>query len=94
MLRQVAGQDATQAFYNLHRNEVLQQYSALCVGTIEGETPEVIELQPGDLSQVPYAEPLWLRPQFRNVYYNESACTMGTTLFFDSTRMPPLHGLF
>lgn len=26
----------------------------------------------GDLSQVPYAEPLWLRPEFKNPYYNDS----------------------
>ena len=66
VLQQVAGQDATEAFYNLHRHEVLQDYSKLCIGTIEGEKPEVIETQPGDLSQVPYAEPLWLAPQFKN----------------------------
>jgi cytochrome b involved in lipid metabolism len=59
VLRQVAGQDATQAFFNLHRYEVLQQYSNLCIGTIEGEKPEVIEPHIGGLSQVPYAEPLW-----------------------------------
>lgn len=28
--------------------------------------------QPGDLSPVPYAEPLWLRPEFKSPYYNES----------------------
>ncbi|KAK3071667.1 hypothetical protein LTR53_008240 [Teratosphaeriaceae sp. CCFEE 6253] len=75
VLTQVAGQDATQAFYNLHRHEVLQQYSKLCIGTLEGETPEIIDPQPGDLSKVPYAEPLWLAPQyaqFKNQYYNNS----------------------
>lgn len=72
VLHQVAGQDATEAFYNLHRQEVLRDYSSLCIGTIEGETPEVIEPQPGDLSQVPYAEPVWLTPQFKSPYYNES----------------------
>ncbi|KAK3643577.1 hypothetical protein LTR56_010087 [Elasticomyces elasticus] len=75
VLTQVAGQDATQAFYNLHRHEVLQQYSKLCIGTLEGEKSEVEDLQPGDLSKVPYAEPLWLAPQFaqfKNQYYNDS----------------------
>jgi cytochrome b involved in lipid metabolism len=57
VLQQVAGQDATTAFYNLHRHEVLQKYSSLCIGTVQGETPEVIDPQPGDLSAVPYAEP-------------------------------------
>lgn len=72
MLLQVAGQDATEAFYNLHRNEVLTQYKSLYIGTIEGETPQVIEYKPGDLSTVPYGEPLWLTPQFKSPYYNDS----------------------
>lgn len=72
VLQQIAGQDATQAFYNLHRHEVLQKYSSLCIGTIEGEKPEVIDPRPGDLSQVPYGEPLWLTPAFKSPYYNDS----------------------
>ncbi|TKA49377.1 hypothetical protein B0A54_00043 [Friedmanniomyces endolithicus] len=75
VLTQVAGQDATQAFYNLHRHEILQQYSKLCIGVLDNETPEVVDPQPGDLSRVPYAEPLWLAPQFAqfaNQYYNDS----------------------
>jgi alkylation response protein AidB-like acyl-CoA dehydrogenase len=72
VLQQVAGQDATAAFFNLHRYEVLQKYENLCIGTIEGEKPEVIDPKPGDLSQVPYAEPLWLTPAFKSPYYNES----------------------
>jgi len=72
VLQQYAGQDATTAFYNLHRHEVLQKYSNLCIGTLEGEESEVIDPKPGDLSQVPYAEPLWLSPMFKSPYYNES----------------------
>ncbi|KAF3047452.1 hypothetical protein E8E12_007166 [Didymella heteroderae] len=72
VLEQVAGTDATIAFYNLHRQEVLEKYSDLCIGTIEGEKSEVIVPQPGDLSPVPYAEPLWLRPQFKSPYFTES----------------------
>ncbi|KIW72249.1 hypothetical protein PV04_00457 [Phialophora macrospora] len=72
VLEQIAGQDATTAFYNLHRHEVLQKYANLCIGTIEGEKPEVIDRQPGDLSTVPYAEPVWLTPQFKSPYYNDS----------------------
>jgi cytochrome b involved in lipid metabolism len=30
VLEQVAGTDATSAFYNLHRQEVLQKYESLC----------------------------------------------------------------
>ncbi|KAJ2898145.1 hypothetical protein MKZ38_004145 [Zalerion maritima] len=71
VLRQVAGTDATKAFYNLHRHEVLQKYKDLCVGTVEGEKPQVLDPQPGDLSQVPYGEPTWLTPQFKDPYYND-----------------------
>lgn len=72
VLRQVAGTDATAAFYNLHRQEVLTKYGDLCIGTIEGEKSTVITMKPGDLSQVPYAEPLWLSPPFKTPYYNDS----------------------
>lgn len=72
VLRQVAGTDATAAFYNLHRQEVLEKYEDLAIGTIQGEKPSVIVMKPGDLSQVPYAEPLWLTPQFKSPYYNDS----------------------
>ncbi|CZS98527.1 uncharacterized protein RAG0_07225 [Rhynchosporium agropyri] len=72
VLKQVAGTDATEAFYNLHRQEVLQKYSSLCIGTIDGEKSQVIEHKAGDLSLVPYAEPTWLTPQFKSPYFNES----------------------
>jgi hypothetical protein len=71
VLQQVAGKDATRDFYNLHRQEVIQKYESLVIGTIEGEQPEVIPKNPGDLSPVPYAEPLWLRPEFRSPYFSE-----------------------
>lgn len=72
VLRQVAGQDATTAFYNLHRHEVLTRYADMAVGTVAGEKPQVLTQQPGELSVVPYAEPLWLAPHFKNPYYNDS----------------------
>ena len=72
VLGEVAGTDCTTIFYNLHRQEVLKKYSNLCIGIISNEKPEVIEQQPGDLSPVPYAEPLWLKPEFKSPYYNES----------------------
>jgi alkylation response protein AidB-like acyl-CoA dehydrogenase len=72
VLEQVAGTDATTAFYNLHRQEVLEKYSSLCIGTLEGEKPEVIVPKPGDISPVPYAEPLWLRPAFKSPFFNDS----------------------
>ena len=73
VLLQVAGKDATVDFYNLHRQEVLQKYKdELCIGTVKDEKPEVIEPEVGGLSPVPYAEPLWLRPQFVSPYFNDS----------------------
>ncbi|KAJ0109083.1 hypothetical protein J7T55_002275 [Diaporthe amygdali] len=73
VLRQVAGTDATDAFYNLHRHEVLTgKYAEMAIGTIEGEKPQVVNPGPGELSKVPYAEPLWLSEPFKNPYYNDS----------------------
>ncbi|KAF2814182.1 acyl-CoA dehydrogenase family protein [Mytilinidion resinicola] len=72
VLEQVAGTDATEAFYNLHRQAILQKYAHLRIGVLDGETPEAIVPQPGDLCPVPYAEPLWLRPEFKSPYYNDS----------------------
>ncbi|KAL3477447.1 acyl-CoA dehydrogenase/oxidase [Aspergillus californicus] len=72
VLAQIAGQDATTDFYNLHRQEVLAKYRSLCIGTIENETPQVVDPTPTSLSPVPYAEPLWLRPGFKSPYYGES----------------------
>ncbi|CAJ2502631.1 Uu.00g100250.m01.CDS01 [Anthostomella pinea] len=73
VLRQVAGTDATVAFYNLHRHEVLAKYdSDLVIGTVAGEKPTIITPAPGDLSPVPYAEPLWLTPTYKSPYYGES----------------------
>ncbi|KAF2258527.1 acyl-CoA dehydrogenase family protein [Lojkania enalia] len=72
VLEQVAGTDATSAFYNLHRQEVLQKYEDLCIGTIEGEQSEVIVRKDGELSPVRYAEPLWLRPEFKSPYFQSS----------------------
>ncbi|ROT41482.1 medium-chain specific acyl-CoA dehydrogenase [Sodiomyces alkalinus F11] len=75
VLRQVAGRDATTDFYNLHRHDVLTRYDrTLLVGTIRGETSQVVNPGPGELSRVPYAEPTWLAPPFsrQNPYYKDS----------------------
>ncbi|OLN86369.1 Very long-chain specific acyl-CoA dehydrogenase, mitochondrial [Colletotrichum chlorophyti] len=73
VLRQVAGRDATTDFYNLHRQEVLTKYDkTLLIGTVAGESPSVVVTKPGELSQVPYGEPLWLTPQFKSPYYSAS----------------------
>ncbi|KAG9005113.1 hypothetical protein FRB93_009983 [Tulasnella sp. JGI-2019a] len=71
---EVAGQDATQVFYSLHRQEVLQKpgYVRLQIGVVEGEKSLVIPPQQGALSQVPYAEPAWLSEGFHSPYFKES----------------------
>ncbi|KAI9499666.1 acyl-CoA dehydrogenase/oxidase [Zychaea mexicana] len=66
-----AGKDATEAFYGLHRQEVLQKYKRYEIGTIEGEKPQIDFRQPGSLSKVPYAEPsAW--QGFKSPYFKES----------------------
>ncbi|RPB00229.1 acyl-CoA dehydrogenase NM domain-like protein [Choiromyces venosus 120613-1] len=72
VLLQVAGQDATSEFYSMHRHEILTKYSSMVTGTIQGETPQVIEPKAGDLCLIPYTEPMWLSPEFKSPYYDES----------------------
>jgi hypothetical protein len=69
-----AGKDSTQAFYGLHRHEVLlrPQYARLQIGTIKGETALVQAVAPEALSGVPYAEPTWLSKGYHSPYYNDS----------------------
>lgn len=63
VLHEVAGKDATKAFFAMHRSEVLQKYGRYIIGTIESEKPKYIlpGITPGALSPVPYGEPGWLR---------------------------------
>ncbi|EIN04041.1 acyl-CoA dehydrogenase, partial [Punctularia strigosozonata HHB-11173 SS5] len=70
----IPGDDATEAFYGLHRHEVLEkpQYARLVIGTIKDEKSVVLGHQPGELSEVPYGEPTWLTKGYHNPYYKES----------------------
>ncbi|CAD6568700.1 MAG: hypothetical protein CYPHOPRED_002813 [Cyphobasidiales sp. Tagirdzhanova-0007] len=63
----VAGKDATEVFFGLHRASVLEKYTRYIIGTIEGEKPQIILPQPATLSPVPFAE-----PRYHNPYYSES----------------------
>ena len=67
------GEDATEAFYSLHRHEVLErpQYARLVIGTVQGEESVVVSRVKGQLSKVPYAEPGWLSDGFSSPYYKE-----------------------
>nr|GAT56055.1 acyl-CoA dehydrogenase [Mycena chlorophos] len=69
----VAGQDATDAFFGLHRQEVLlrPQYARLQIGTISGASPSIQARPAGSLSLVPYAEPTWLTPGYHSPYFTE-----------------------
>lgn len=68
-----AGQDATEAFYALHRHEVIQrpQYARLQIGTVKGEESVIVSRVTGQLSKVPYAEPTWLSDGYYSPYYKE-----------------------
>lgn len=91
VLKQVAGTDATEAFYNLHRQEVLQKYSNLCIGVLEGEKSQVIEQNPGDLSVVPYGEPTWLTSKFKSPYYKDSHRRLQKAMrLFTDTEITPV----
>ncbi|KAI0661494.1 acyl-CoA dehydrogenase [Cubamyces menziesii] len=71
----IPGQDATEAFFGLHRYEVLEkpQYARLQIGVIEGEEPQIQGgIIRGAVSKVPYAEPTWLSEGFKSPYYKES----------------------
>ncbi|KAI0699820.1 acyl-CoA dehydrogenase NM domain-like protein [Cytidiella melzeri] len=74
LMSSIAGQDATQAFFGLHRHEVLlrPQYARLQIGTIEGQEEAVRPLAADEISQVPYAEPMWLSTGYHSPYFNES----------------------
>ncbi|KAL5485690.1 hypothetical protein ACEPAI_6731 [Sanghuangporus weigelae] len=71
---EIAGQDATEAFFGLHRHEVLlrPQYKRLQIGVIDGEEEQIKSLQAGSLSKVPYAEPAWLSEGYHSPYYKKS----------------------
>jgi hypothetical protein len=66
----LAGTDATSAFFELHRAEVLKEYSHLRIGLID-QGQRQLNPEPGSLSLVPYAEPTWLREDLHNPYYQD-----------------------
>jgi len=73
VLREHAGKDATEAFFGMHRLDVLAKYKRLRIGRIEGAkglSAVDTQLAPGAISHEPFAEPSFL--QFKSPYYNES----------------------
>lgn len=71
---EVAGQDATEAFFGLHRYEVLErpQYQRFQIGVIAGEKSILHGRIPGEISTIPYAEPTWLTPGYHSPYFSEN----------------------
>lgn len=70
-----AGKECTAVFFGLHRQEILynERYAKLVIGQIENEEQLIRRNEAGSLSQVPYAEPMWLTPGFkRSPYFKES----------------------
>jgi hypothetical protein len=72
------GQDATEAFYGLHRHEILMkpQYRRLQIGLLIGEKSVIHGRIAGELSKVPYAEPAWLTDGYHSPYYTEVLCSL------------------
>ena len=68
-----AGQDATEAFYGLHRHDVLlkPQYARLQIGLLVNEKSVIHSRVVGEVSKVPYAEPTWLAEGYHSPYYSE-----------------------
>jgi hypothetical protein len=68
-----AGQDATEAFFAVHRSEVLEkpQYAKLRIGTLASKSRTEDTTKSDRLSTVPYGEPTWLSPGFKSPYYKE-----------------------
>ncbi|KAL0954861.1 hypothetical protein HGRIS_003797 [Hohenbuehelia grisea] len=89
---EVAGQDATEAFYGLHKHEVIErpQYARLQVGVIEGEQSVIHSRVTGELSNVPYAEPSWLSQGYFSPYYTENHRKFQKAVrqFFDTVIAP------
>ncbi|KAA1129348.1 hypothetical protein PGTUg99_028871 [Puccinia graminis f. sp. tritici] len=69
--KNVAGKDATKAFFGLHRSDVLKKYGRYVIGRIEGEKSSVILPKDGELSLVPHAEPSWLSKGYSSPYYTD-----------------------
>lgn len=70
---QVAGKDATEAFFGLHRAEVLEKYRRYLIGRVEGGKSKYVLPRKGEVSAVPYAEPTWLNRGFKSPYFKVSA---------------------
>ncbi|CAA7267132.1 unnamed protein product [Cyclocybe aegerita] len=78
----VAGNDATNAYFSLHRKEVVQnpQYQRLQIGVLEGGVEHLGLNDNGLLSKLPYAEPSWLVNGFHSPYFTDNHRTFQVTV--------------
>jgi alkylation response protein AidB-like acyl-CoA dehydrogenase len=89
----VAGQDATEKFYAFHRQDILKGLAAKYLIGVVSDPPSKrhanVVLAPGELSQVPYAEPSAFQG-LPSPFYDESHFRFRAALrrFFDEEVMP------
>ncbi|KAI8621039.1 acyl-CoA dehydrogenase/oxidase [Chytriomyces sp. MP71] len=70
VLLEMAGKDATEEFYSLHRHAILKKYPKLVIGSVAGQSPKILQ-DHGTISQVPFAESsFWMGS--KSPYYTES----------------------
>ncbi|KAJ7475744.1 acyl-CoA dehydrogenase/oxidase [Mycena latifolia] len=67
----IAGTDATDAFFGLHKSEILTKYKRLAIGRVAGKQSKVLLSTPGSLSEVPFAEPTFLSKGYHSPYYTD-----------------------
>ncbi|KAI5476997.1 hypothetical protein MNV49_006955 [Pseudohyphozyma bogoriensis] len=85
----VAGKDASESFFSLHRSEVLTKYARLKIGTLDTSAarPYLLPVA-GELSPVPFAEPAWLSGKYHSPYLKDSHKALQKEMrkFFDGFR--------
>ncbi|KAH8918696.1 acyl-CoA dehydrogenase NM domain-like protein [Atractiella rhizophila] len=77
LAKDIAGRDSTEVFFGLHRSSILDRYKRYRIGRLvssnENAKPKTYILpSPGELSLVPFAEPLWLTKGYKSPYFNKS----------------------
>ncbi|SCV70284.1 BQ2448_1678 [Microbotryum intermedium] len=87
----IAGDDSSEAFFSMHRSEVLTKYQRYKVGRVSNpKTRPYLLPIPGELSPVPMAEPGWLVKEFRTPYFDDSHRRLQREMrkFFDTEVKP------
>ncbi|ORY70647.1 acyl-CoA dehydrogenase/oxidase [Leucosporidium creatinivorum] len=83
----IAGGDSSEAFFSLHRSDVLLRYQRYKIGILAdpASSPYLLPIA-GELSKVPSAEPPWLVPTFQSPYFKDShrALQKEMRFFFDT----------